>query len=377
MGKREARKELADLLGLPAVPPGWVTAVGNRVRAGLARARRGAAPPPVVMMESLFGLFDNRVLGLMVELGIVDALRDVRTADALARELGLDPERLDRLLRYAAARGLVAAHDAGRYGPNAVTGTLAADADPSWRGWVEFLGSDWFWQACRRLDAAVVAEPVSGIAAATGHEFFEYVHQVNPDGGRAFDAAMAAGSTVQALALISDLEWDGVDSVCDVGGGTGALTELVLRHVPVRRAWLFDLPDVVAAARPALRSGPLSTRAEIVGGDFFTDDLPPGCDRYLLLAIVHDWGDDDAVRLLGNVGRAMGASSEAVVVDSVVAATPRDDAFTATDMVMLAVAPGRERTLDQFSALADRSGLRLEGRTQLPTGFAALHLSRR
>ena len=44
-------------------------------------------------------------------------------------------------------------------------------------------------------------------------------------------AAMEAGASLQTLALIASLDWDGVTSICDVGGGTGATSHLLLQHL--------------------------------------------------------------------------------------------------------------------------------------------------
>src|SRR2546422_348240 len=83
--------------------------------------------------------------------------------------------------------------------------------------------------------------------------------------------ATRAGSTLQALGLAKTLDWSGVTSVCDVGGGTGATLEQIVAAHPHLRATLLDLPEVVAGAKD-----PHSFEA--VGGSFF-DGVPSGFDR--------------------------------------------------------------------------------------------------
>ena len=65
---------------------------------------------------------------------------------------------------------------------------------------------------------------------------------------------------------------------------------------------LFDLPAGVAAAEAGL-GGPLP-RCKLVAGDFF-ELVPEGADAYLMKKVLHDWSDDDAVRILVNCRRAM------------------------------------------------------------------------
>lgn len=342
-------------------------------RRALGRAHRAAAPASLRVLESLFGLFDNRVLGLLVELDLPEFLDRPRTTGELAVKTGTSAEGLERLLRYAPGRGFLECDRRGRWRANDVTAVLRRDHVNSWRGWVQFAASDWFWDAWRHADAAVRGER-SGLEAATGHTFFDFVNRVRPEAGEVFNQAMAAGTTVQALALSEGLDWSGVGTVCDVGGGTGAALEYLLGRQPVLHGVLFDLPEVMATARPALTRGPLGERCRLESGSFF-ERVPAGADRYLLLAIVHDWDDTEAVALLTRVRDALGPTTRAVVVENVLPDRPRDDFVQASDLLMCVLATGRERTASQFDQLFLHSGLVVESRVPLVTGFTAFVLA--
>jgi len=361
-----------QILGAPLVPPARLTRLVNTVRRTLLGAHRRTAPPSMRVLEGVFGLFDNRVLGLLVDLGVPEALDHPKTAAELAATVGADADALGRVLRYAAGRGFLAAAADGRYRANDVTRVLRRDDVNSWRAWVEFGTSDWFWDSWRQADAAVRGQS-SGTEAATGHPFFEFVTAVRPDAGRTFNEAMRAGSVVQAVALAHGLDWSTVRTVCDVGGGTGGALRHLLDAEPHLDGVLFDLPEVVADADPALAD---NTRCRIEGGSFF-DEVPPGCDRYLLLAIVHDWDDERATDILRRVGEALPSHGEAVVVEGVLSDRPTDEFTAASDMLMLVLADGRERTEAQFRRLFDAAGLAYGGRTALATGFSAFQLRKR
>jgi hypothetical protein len=367
-----ARHRERQILGAPLVPPPPITRVVNAVRRGLLGAHWRSAPPSVRLLEAVFGLFDNRVLGLLVELGIPELLDRPTTAADLAARSGTDVDALARVLRYAAGRGFVGWTSDGRYRANGVTRILRVDNVNSWRGWVEFGTSDWFWDSWRHADAAVRGQS-SGTAAATGHPFFEYVTSVRPDAGRAFNDAMRAGAVVQAVALAHALEWGDVHTVCDVGGGTGGALRHLLEAYGHLQAVLFDLPEVVAHADPALVDGPLAARCDVRSGSFF-EAVPPGFDRYLLLAIVHDWDDERATEILRHVAAALPPDSEAVVVEGVLSDAPTDEFAAASDLLMLVLAEGRERTEAQYRQLFDNAGLTLIERVPLATGFSAFRL---
>jgi hypothetical protein len=344
------------------------------VRRRLAALHRAAAPPSIRVLEGLFGILDNRVLALLVELDIPELLDQPKTAADLATAAGTEIDGLERFLRYAVGRGFLKLDRRGRYAANAVTAVLRRDHPNSWRGWVDFLGSDWFRQAADATGAALAGHR-SGVEAAFGESFFGYVNITNPGAGDAFNRAMEAGATLQALALTRGLDWSATTTVCDVGGGTGAAVEFLLDALPSLSATLFDLPQVVRHARSRLTDGDLEPRCRIVGGSFF-EGVPDGCDRYLLLAIVHDWSDDEAVAILKVVRAAMGPDSRAVVVESLLPERPRGEFVEASDVLMRILASGRERTDGAYKRLFSRAGLTLECRSALATGFSAFVLTR-
>ena len=63
------------------------------------------------------------------------------------------------------------------------------------------------------------------------------------------------------------------------------------------------------------------------------------------------------------------------VVEQVLSEHPRDEFAQSSDLLMAALARGRERTLPEYDALFRGSGLRVTRRTALPTGFTAFELA--
>jgi len=320
----------------------------------------------------MLSILDNRALSLLVELGIPDLVSRPQTADELASATGTDTTNLQRLLRYSTSRGLLRLDRHGKYRATPQLQILRSDQINPWTGWVSMAGSDWFWDALRHLDGPLRDPSISGLESASGHDFYEFVRRVRPDAGDAFNAAMQAGSTIQGVALASSLRWSATDKVCDVGGGTGAALEMLLGAHPHLEATLFDLPEVVAKTRPALRSGPLASRCQIVGGDFF-DSVPAGASRYLMLRIVNAWNDDRARTILRVVANAMPPDGRIVLIEHVLPDKPRNELTFASDFMMMALL-GKERTMSEYHSLFESAELRINGETLLSTGATAFEL---
>jgi len=123
---------------------------------------------------------------------------------------------------------------------------------------------------------------------------------------------------------------------------------------------LFDLPPVVAKAKPVLDRAGVSDRVEVVGGSFF-DAVPEGCDRYLLQAIVHDWDDDSCARFLTRCREALASGGRVLVLEQTMPEHDGDHMVKTLDLEMLVdTGKGRERTRAQFDALFARAGLRVK-----------------
>ena len=355
-----ARTLARTVLGVPSVPPGFVTNGVNRVRAALGRVHAAMAPPPVRILEGLFGMLDHRVLVALCAAGVPDALTEPTRPAALARCVDADPAQLERLLRYASTRGWVRFDGAGRVAPTRVTAFLRADHPGGWRAWVEFAGGADVTRAVSELSTTAR----DGFAAANGQPFFDWMRE-HPDRAGAFDGAMAAGGRMHGLTLAAALDWSGRARVCDVGGGTGDLLATLLDLVPHLEGTVFDLPHVVerAVTRP---------RLEAVGGDAFVR-VPNGFDTYLLVNVLHDWKDADAARMLRRVAdAARPTGATVIVVDSDARTVPRADLSISADILMAALTDGGvERDTAAFGALGTTCGLRRVRSARLASGDLA------
>jgi hypothetical protein len=348
----------ADVLGVPVLPPGPVTAAGNRLRGVLGRLHGAMAPPPARILTALFGMLEHRALVLLCQAGVPDALTGPTAIPELANRLGADPVRLERLLRYAASKGWVRLDRRGRVRPTRITAFLRVGHPGGWLAWVEFAGGQEIVDAVGAL--SVDEEPADGFAVVNGAPFFDWMAQ-HPDQWATFDRAMGAGGRMHALTLAAALDWSGDRRVCDVGGGTGELISTLLDLKPHLEGTLLDLHQVIARAVP-------HPRLQTCGGDAFAH-VPEGFDTYLLVNVLHDWDDADAVRLLARVAQATGASGRVVVVEAECTSVPRDELAASADLLMAALTSGgRERGTEAFVELGRTVGLRHERAVRLASG---------
>jgi ubiquinone/menaquinone biosynthesis C-methylase UbiE len=171
-----------------------------------------------------------------------------------------------------------------------------------------------------------------------------------------------------ASALMDAYDFSVFTKIVDVGGGNGSTLCAILDRHPDARGTLFDLPGVIARARPEVENLGLSNRVDFVAGDFFQAAPPSGADAYVLRHIIHDWDDDRARQILRNVRRAMGPDGRLLLVDAVIPPGNEPCFAKLLDLTMLVSPGGEERTAEEFAALLKTAGFRLNQIIPTATG---------
>ncbi|MFF9410549.1 methyltransferase [Streptomyces anandii] len=289
-----------------------------------------------------------------------------RTRAELARATSADESALGRLMRFLACRDVFTEDEPGVYGLSD-TSRLLLDTHPSrMRHWLDLEGASGRIDlaACGGLLHAVrTGEP--GYDAVFGTPFWDDL-AARPELADSFNAQMAAVQGRLAPEVARAHPWHEARRIADVGGGTGALLEAVLRHAPDAHGVLVDLPGTVEGGTERFAAAGLADRTEVVAGSFF-DPLPTGADVCLLSQILHDWDDKESVAILARCAEALAEGGRVVVVERVVAEDAGKRLNTEYDLRMLVFNKGRERTLEEFTALAAEAGLRPAGVTRLPS----------
>ncbi len=351
----------------PRIPPTWVVRRAFAVRSRLRRAADAMLPPQGITVERTFLLAEIKMLGVVCELGIPEAIDSgATTADAIANRVGAQADATERVLRFLASRGWFARKPDGTYRLNARSRALRRDDPQSLRDWVRFMAADWHWDLWNQA-IHPVRNGGSAATAAFGKPFFNWLHDDRFDAAATFDGAMRSLSSVAGPLVVNAVALEDVGGICDVGGGTGQLLRALLDAAPTAWGTVFDLPDVVSGAFDVLGDLPPDRWRAVAGSFFDQGAIPDGHERYVMQAIVHDWDDERAGIILRNVHAAMSPDSRLWVIDSILDPAERDDLSKAVDMLMLTVTEGgRERTQREWERLFAANGFHIESQTQLP-----------
>jgi SAM-dependent methyltransferase len=186
----------------------------------------------------------------------------------------------------------------------------------------------------------------------------------HPDVAASFDALigpMGHGTPNPEFELSGG--WEGVRSVVDVGGGTGAMLAEILRTRPALRGTLVELPRTAARSDEIFRAAGVENRVTAIRQSFF-DALPAGADLYLLRGVLNNWPDTEAAELLRRCAAAARPSGRVVVLKGV--GPDEGGKELAIEMVLLG---GRPRTVSEFRELANGAGLEVVAAGRQQSGY--------
>ena len=335
-------------------------------------AHDAPAPAQLAELSRLVGGFRvSQAIHVVAELGVPDLLADgPKGVEALAAGVGADEGALFRVLRLLAGAGLFEEVAPRRFALTPLGAGLRDDVPGSLRPLARHLPAVPGSRAWGELLHSVrTGEP--GFARAHGMGSFDY-YRAHPEAAAGFNRAMTGNTAQSGDALARAYDFAGIGRLVDVGGGHGLLLATILRAYPALRGVLFDAPEVVAGAAPALAEAGVADRCEVVGGDFFAA-VPPGGDAYLLRQIVHDWDDARATGILANCRRALPAAGRVLVVERALAPDYRQALpVLQLDLQMLVITGGKQRTEAEYGALFAAADLRLRAVVPLgdPLGFS-------
>ena len=312
-------------------------------------------------MAPLMDLVTPMAMRVAATMRLADLMPDDGSGESvpvaeLAGRAGADPDALARMLRHLVAHGVFTEPRPGEFAVNATAAPLRSGHPASMRAWLDLDGFGGQMDLAFTGLAHTVRTGEPAWETVFGQPFWPYLDD-NPAIGTSFDAIMAADADYRS-ALAAGYDWTGIRHVIDVGGGTGRLLADVLARNTELRGTLLDLPRTVARGREYLAGRGLGTRCDVAGQSFF-DPLPAGADAYLLNRVIHDWDDARASLILRRCAEAAGGHGRVLVIESHGSDGDDPAAFAEMNLRMLVLAGGRERTLDDYAALAADAGLRV------------------
>ncbi|GLU19307.1 hypothetical protein SLE2022_355660 [Rubroshorea leprosula] len=313
-----------------------------------------------VLPMALHAAIQLDIFQIIAEAGADAKLSPQEIASQLATCNPDAPMMLDRILRLLATHSVVTCSvdfdnhgdPQRRYGLAPVSKYFIRNGDGVSLGPLLMLIQDKvFLDSWYQLKDAIVEGGIP-FNRVHGMHAFEYPAR-DSRFNQVFNEAMMNQTTMFIKEILESYKgFEHLRRLVDVGGGLGVTLSFITAKYRSIQGINFDLPHVIQHAPPY-------PGVEHVGGDMF-ESVPKG-DAIFMKWILHDWSDDQCVKLLKNCYNAIPDDGKVIIVDAIAPVLPETDVvskvITQCDVLMMTQCPGgRERTQHEFMRLASRSG---------------------
>lgn len=290
----------------------------------------------------------SKAMFTAVSMGIFD--RTPATLSDLASTLAANPDSLERLLDSLRGLGFLTLEN-GVYANTSVADIYLKRSSPhAMVGYITYSDRV-LYQMWGNLEDAVREgthrwKQTFGLEGPIFSHFFR-----TPESKREFLMGMHGFGVASSPVVVAAFDLSRFKRLVDLGGATGHVPMAAVNRYPGMKAAVFDLPPVVETAREFV-----DARVELIGGDFFTDPLPPA-DLYVLGRILHDWSEPKIRTLLRKIQDALPSGGALLIAEKLL--RPDKSGPVSTQMQslnMLICTEGKERTAAEYEALLKEAG---------------------
>ena len=323
------------------------------------------------LVEMAMAYSRSRVLCAAARLGVADALGDeVRSVGFLAERCQADGNALYRLLRALASMGVTEETTPEHFRLTSFGKPLRRDVPQSdWSAvvfWADLLADSWsLLTECIRT-----GKPSSQVRDPQIPSRWSQ----DPEAGSIFRAVMGTAPAEDYAPIAEAWDFSHAKVVADLGGGGGSLLLAVLGQNPHLRGMLVDLESSVDAAKARFAEEDPSRRCELIAADL-TESVPTGADVYMIKHVLHGRQDAEASAILKNCRTVIPQNGSLLIIEFILPplvshADQQLEGHLMSDLNMLAVTGGKERSEREWKTLLEAAGFVLSG--VYPVGGDAL-----
>ena len=312
------------------------------------------------LVEMAMAYSRSRVLCAAARLGIADALGDdVRSVDFLAEKCEANANALYRLLRALSSIGVTEETTPEHFRLTEFGKPLRRDEPESvWPAvvfWADLLADEW----SLLTDCVRSGKPAYQVRDPKVPSRWSQ----DPDASSVFRAVMGTAPAEDYAPIAKAWDFSHAKVVADLGGGGGSLILAVLGLNPHLRGMLVDHEASVETAKSRFAKEDAHSRCELIAADL-TQSVPAGADVYMLKHVLHGRQDEDAIPILRNCRAVIPQNGSLLIIEFVLPplvshADPQLEGHLMSDLNMLAVTGGKERSEREWRTLLEAAGFNL------------------
>ena len=211
-------------------------------------------------------------------------------------------------------------------------------------------------------EGLITGKPQNELKHSNSQNQFEDFYS-NPETLAEFMRAMAGIQMGAFMNFAKKFDFSTYKTLCDAGGANGSLSVQVALNQPHMRCISFDMAAVEPIAKATIEKFKLNDRIDVKAGDFFSDALPKA-DVIVMGNILHDWNEEEKLKLFKQAYDALPAGGAFAAIEAVIDDERKQNAFglLMSLNMLIETRGGSDYTFREFTKWATQSGFK---RTEL------------
>lgn len=322
-------------------------------------------PSPAGIMQIGSGFWPSKILLTAVDFQLFTHLAKQKrmTAKEIKSLLKLNCtdrhlyDFLDTLLTlgFLQREGLL---DTAHYSNSLDTDTFLDKAKPAYIGGILEMFNNRLYGFWGNLGEGLQTGQAQNEVKDGGEPLFEILNK-NPEMLRGFANAMTGIQIGNFMALSQSFDFSKYKTFLDVGGSAGVLSSMVAKHQSHMTCTTFDLPAVEHIANETIQQFQLSDSVKAISGDFFKDPLPHA-DVIAMGNILHDWNEENKIKLMQKAYDALPAGGSFIAIESIIDNERKQNTFgmMMSLNMLIETADGFDYTFADFEKWAGQIGFK-------------------
>lgn len=342
------------------VPPVPVFNLVSGFLNGLKKLQQRIIPPHALLVSyTVEYIVIQRCLYIVAVLGIADLLKDgPKDIGYLAKETNTNEGFLYRIMKPLAGEGLFKETKGKHFETTRIGKALELGDKNSVLPLIRWVGSE----SINGLFVDLMNSAKNGKSYFEnnyGEGYFDWLEK-HPHDQDTFNDCLIVFSTLSNDFVAAAYNFSKFNTLVDVAGGRGGQLVSILKAHPKLKGILFELPFTVGlvGVDNTFEKAGLSDRVTLIEGDFF-ESIAPGYDAYILKSILHDWTDEQAVKILSTCRKAMRDDSTLLIAELVINEGNKPHFSRIISLCMAALNNGQERSREEYSILLEKAGFKL------------------
>jgi ubiquinone/menaquinone biosynthesis C-methylase UbiE len=181
----------------------------------------------------------------------------------------------------------------------------------------------------------------------------------NPELEKVFYKYMTSWSKLSNPLLFKYIDFSNIESLVDVGGGSGVNAIELARHSPTTKITLMEIPGTAKIATENVAKANLSGQITVLAGNMFEEGFPEGHQAILFSHQLGIWTEEENVHLLTEAYNALSKNGRVLLFSSMSNDDGDGPLMAALDSVYFASIPsegGMIYTWNEYESWLKKAG---------------------